>query len=91
MTNAVTDWACGANNADLLCLPPPRLGVRRPTPTPTAASGEVCGTITCYYDLLDNVHIFTITQTLSFIFHENWHEINDGATEETERHATLIY
>lgn len=33
--------------------------------------------MTRYYDFLGNVYIFTITQPLSFIFHENWHEIND--------------
>lgn len=58
---------------------------------PPMASREVCGTITCYYDFPGNVYIFTITQAFSFIFHENWHEINDGAAEETERHANLIY
>lgn len=73
--------------------PPPGLVVRGPAAPdgPPAASGEVCGTITCYYDFLGNVYIFTITQPLSFIFHENWREINDGAPEETEHHATLIY
>lgn len=46
-----------------------------PSSSPTA-SREVRGTITCYYDFLGNVYIFTITEPLSFIFHENWHEIN---------------
>ena len=67
---------------------------------------EVCGSITGYYDLLGNVYIallhaimtFWVMYTfslprnhLSFIFHENWHEINDRASEGAERHATLIY
>lgn len=75
MTNAIIESACGTNSDDLL-HPPPRLLVR-PPPTPPAASGEVCGTITRYYDFLGNVYVFTITEPLSFIFHENWHEIND--------------
>lgn len=62
-----------------------------PPPPPPALVGRCVATITCYYDFLGNVYIFTITRPLSFIFHENWHEINDRATEETERHATLIY
>ena len=63
----------------------------RPPPPPPALVGRRVATITCYYDFLGNIYIFTITRPLSFIFHENWHEINDRATEETARHATLIY
>ena len=91
-TKAITEWACGANDADLLSVSlPPGLAVRRPGPRPRRQVGRCVATITCYYDFLGNVYIFTITQPLSFIFHENWHEINDQATEETEHHATLIY
>lgn len=88
VTNTRRERACDANGADLCSASPvpgwrlaahPGLVVCGPTAPngPLAASGEVCGTITCYYDFLGNVYIFTITQPLSFIFHENWHEIND--------------
>lgn len=78
MTNAKIEGACDADNAT--SSPVSLLSGWRhtgPPPTPPAASEEVCGTITCYYDFLGNVYIFTITRPLSFIFHENWHEIND--------------
>lgn len=64
--------------------PPPGWRCAGLAPGPPAASGEVCGTITCHYDFAGNVYIFTITRPPSSIFHENWHEINDRATEETE-------
>ena len=54
-----------ANNADLhskvSLLPGGGVQAR---PRAPAATGEVCGTITCYYDFLGNVYIFTIAQPL---------------------------
>lgn len=92
-TNATTKWTRERCRL-ALCLPAPPRPVALspgPHPLPPALVGRYVATITCYYDFLGNVYIFTITRPLSFIFHENWHEINDRATEETARHATLIY
>ena len=76
----VVERACGARTMLIYTpkSPSSRAVVCRPAPGPRRQLGR-CVALLHAIMTFWVMYTFSLSHSLSFIFHENWHEINDGA------------